>query len=101
MQKEKKQTEKSLEDALYDAILPVAQFPMFFHQQRMLLHEMYTAAVVNAPDDEIDNFTAKRLTPFYLALCQMFENFDQVDSLIHSNGSATVTAGMLNQGPHS
>ncbi|MBN8565238.1 MAG: hypothetical protein J0M25_00700 [Flavobacteriales bacterium] len=85
---------KELENQLSSCIEPVMMFPMFFHQQRMMLHEMFTAAVANAPDDEIDNFTAKKLTPFYLSLIQMFENFERNDFVMHTNASAVVTNSM-------
>lgn len=92
---EKKPEEVSLEAQLIIAIDPVMMFPMFFHQQRMMLHEMFTAAVANAPDDELDNFTAKKLTPFYLSLCQLFENFERNDFMVHTNASAVVTNSMM------
>jgi hypothetical protein len=40
----------------------------------MALHEMYALAVSNVPEDETDNFTAKKLKPTYLALCDLMEN---------------------------
>ena len=65
------------------AILPIVECGVNFKDQRMLLHEMFTSSVANAPDDEIENFTAKRLTPFYLAMCSLLENIDTIDD-IHS-----------------
>jgi hypothetical protein len=34
------------------------------------LHEMFALAMSNIPENETDNFTAKKLAPAYLALCQ-------------------------------
>ena len=51
-----------------------------FSSQRMLLHKMFTLAVCAAPDDELDNFTARELTPFYLALCETLENLEKLNS---------------------
>jgi hypothetical protein len=50
----------------------------------MLLHEMFASTVANAPDDESDNWTARRITPFYLALCQLLENLDEIPE-VHSD----------------
>ena len=66
------------------AILPIVECGVNFRNQRMLLHEMFTSSVANAPDDEIENFTAKRLTPVYLALCNLLENLDSIEE-IHSD----------------
>ena len=41
---------------------------------------MFTSSVCNAPDNETDNFTAKEITPFYLALCETLENLDRLTS---------------------
>jgi hypothetical protein len=37
----------------------------------MALHEMFALAMSNIPENETDNFTAKKLAPAYLALCQL------------------------------
>jgi len=76
---EKKENPLTLEQA----ILPIVESGVNFRDQRMLLHEMFTSSVANAPDNEIENFTAKRLTPFYLAMCSLLENLDTIDD-IHS-----------------
>jgi hypothetical protein len=59
-----------------EAIEPLCSIS--FSDQRMLLHKMFTMAVCAAPDDELDNFTAKELTPFYLALCKTLENLEKL-----------------------
>ena len=47
-------------------------------EHRMALHEMFALAVANAPDDETDNFTARKLKPTYIALCLLMENIREV-----------------------
>lgn len=67
------------------AIDPLVECGINFKDQRLLLHEMFATAVSNAPDDETDNFTAKKLKPFYLALCEVLENLSYVPDLAHEN----------------
>ena len=57
-----------------EAVAPLLNGKIELHSARMLLSEMFTSAVSNAPDNEIDNFTAKQMTPVYLALMQTLEN---------------------------
>lgn len=61
------------------AIEPLLNLPQSFSNQRMLLHEMFTTSCCNASDDEIDNFTAKKLTPFYLAMLETLENLEKLN----------------------
>jgi hypothetical protein len=70
---------------LDQAIQPIVECKINFSNQRMLLHEMFAIAVSNAPDDELDNWTAKRITPFYLALCQLLENIDSIEDAHSTN----------------
>jgi len=81
MRNQENQNELTLEQA----ILPVVDCKINFRNQRKLLHEMFTLAVSNAPDDESDNWTAKQITPFYLALCQLLENLDDIDQVHADN----------------
>jgi hypothetical protein len=46
-------------------------------EQRMILHEMFAATVSNAPDNETDNFTAKRISPIYLSICKVLEKISK------------------------
>lgn len=78
---EKKEPPLSLDQA----VLPIIECGVNFRNQRMLLHEMFTSTVANAPDDEIENFTAKRLTPFYLAMLNLLENLDSIDEIHAAN----------------
>lgn len=57
---------------------PLLMSSISFSQQRLLLHKMFTAAVCNAPENETDNFTAKELAPFYLAMCETLENLENL-----------------------
>lgn len=61
-----------------EAIEPLILCSIPFSDQRRFLHEMFTQTVCNAPDDEIDNFTARQLSPFYLALLQTLENLENL-----------------------
>lgn len=58
-----------------DKILsPVLTCECSLKELRTTLREMFVLAVANAPENEIDNFTAKRLSPTYLALAELLEN---------------------------
>lgn len=62
-----------------DQILrPLTDCECSLRAQRMALHQMFAAAVANAPENETDNFTAKRLKPTYLALCELLENVQEL-----------------------
>lgn len=58
-------------------IAPMIDCECSLREQRMALHEMYALAVANAPENETDNFTAKKLAPTYLALCNLLENIQE------------------------
>lgn len=81
MQKNENNTVLTLEQALE----PIVKLQLNFREQRMLLHEMFTSTVANAPEDEMENYTANRLKDFYLALCLTFENLDSIDEIHHEN----------------
>ena len=55
-------------------IRPVTESELSLGRQRLCLNEMFAAAVSNAPDNELENFTAKRLAPAFLAISQLLEN---------------------------
>jgi len=73
------------EITLDQAIQPIVECKINFSNQRMLLNEMFASTVSNAPDDECDNWTAKRITPFYLAMCQLLENLDTIGEVHTDN----------------
>ena len=61
-----------------EAVGPLIRSSIPLSDQRMLLNEMFCQTLSNAPDDEIDNFTAKRMTPLFLALQQTLENLEKL-----------------------
>lgn len=82
MQNQEKNTQVLTID---QAIAPIVQLGINFREQRKLFHQMFTISVANAPDDELDNWTAKQLSPFYLAMCELLENLDDVDDVHADN----------------
>lgn len=76
---------KKKEPTIDEAVKPLVQLGLTFKEQRMLLHEMFTTTVANAPDDEIENFTANRLKDFYLALCETLENLNLIGDIHADN----------------
>lgn len=81
-QGKKKQKEKI---TLEDAIKPVVNCAIPFWEQRLILSEMFATTVANAPDNETDNFSAKRIKPFFLGILEMLENFEKIDDIVISN----------------
>jgi hypothetical protein len=67
------------------AVEPLVLCKASFREQRFMLHEMFCCTVANAPHDESDNFTAKKLQPFYLALCEVLENLRHVPFIEEEN----------------
>jgi len=63
-----------MKNELSRIIAPVMECESSLREQRMALHEMFALAVTNIPDGEIENFTARKLKPTYLALCELLEN---------------------------
>lgn len=55
-------------------IAPLTESDLKLSDHRIVLNEMFAATVSNAPDDETDNFTAKRVTPVFMALSKLLEN---------------------------
>ena len=58
-------------------IRPLIECECSLREQRMALHEMFALAVSNIPDEETENFTAKKLKTTYLALCHLLENIHE------------------------
>lgn len=88
MQNQEKNTELTLEQA----IVPIVRCQINFRDQRLLFHKMFVLSVANAPDDELDNWTVKQLSPFYLAMCELLENLDtigevHVDNILNCMGN--------------
>lgn len=63
---------------LHRIISPLIDSEIPLREQRTILREMFVLAVANAPDNETDNFTAKRLSPVYLALSELLENVQEM-----------------------
>lgn len=62
-----------------DKILsPVLTSEFSVKELKTVLREMFVLAVTNAPENEIDNFTAKRMSPTYLALAELLENVQEM-----------------------
>lgn len=80
-QGKKKQPQITIEDA----IKPVVNCAIPFWEQRLILSEMFATTIANAPDDETDNFSAKRIKPFFLGMIEMLENFDKIDQIAMNN----------------
>lgn len=68
-----------------EAIEPIVRRGIAFSEQRLLLNTMFATTVANAPDDESDNFTARRLQPFYLALSELLENLENIEDVNEGN----------------
>jgi hypothetical protein len=66
-----------MNEKLNRIIAPMIECECSLREHRMALHEMYALAVANAPENETDNFTAKKLAPTYLALCNLLENIQE------------------------
>lgn len=69
--------EKKASISVEEVIEPLLNCSIPFSRQRLLLNQMFAASVANAPDDEIDNFTAKQFSPFFLALSETLENLEK------------------------
>lgn len=65
--------------ALQDAVSPVLDSGHSLKEMRIILSEMYSNSVSNAPSDELDNFTAKRQTVVFLALQKFLELLQEPD----------------------
>lgn len=57
-----------------EVLEPLLMCSIPLSEQRLRLSQMFALAVSNAPDNETDNFTAKNLTPVFLALLETLEN---------------------------
>lgn len=64
---------------LQNVVSPVLHNALTLKEQRLILNEMFALAVSNIPDNETENFTAKKLTPVFLALSELLENAQDLD----------------------
>ena len=68
-----------MNENLKGALAPIMECELSLSQQRMVLHEMFALAMANIPENETENFTAKKIYPAYLAFCQFLENVSSLD----------------------
>ncbi|MBC7847268.1 MAG: hypothetical protein H7Y10_12325 [Flavobacterium sp.] len=66
-----------MKNDLPSIVRPLIECESSLKEHKMALHEMFALAVTNAPDNETDNFTARKLKPTYLALCEFLENLQE------------------------
>lgn len=66
-----------MKNDLPQIIRPLIESSSSLREHRMALHEMFALAVSNIPENETENFTARKLTPTYLVLCEFFENLQE------------------------
>lgn len=66
-----------MRDQLSEAIRPITESPLSLSEQRQILNKMYALAMSNIPDNETDNFTARMISPVYLALAEMLEKLPE------------------------
>lgn len=57
-----------------EVLEPLLMCSIPLSEQRLRLSQMFALAVSNSPDNETENFTAKNLTPVFLALLETLEN---------------------------
>lgn len=79
----KKQVEQQEKDlifykSVYEAVEPLLFSGVPLLQQKMVLDTMFAATVASAPDNEIDNFTAKETSPVFLALGEVLLKMYQI-----------------------
>lgn len=67
-----------MEETLQKMIRPVTECQMPLRKQKRILREMFAAAVSNTPEGDMDNFTAKRYAPVFLALAHLLDNVGKV-----------------------
>ncbi|WP_417365883.1 hypothetical protein [Flavobacterium beibuense] len=66
-----------LHDDLMSIVEPLISSGVSLTDFQLILSEMYSNSVSNAPADETDNFTAKRQTPVFLALIEFIGNLQK------------------------
>lgn len=68
-----------MNEKLRNVIRPILENQISLKDQRLILNQMFALAVTNIPENEIDNFTAKRMTPVFLALSELLESASEID----------------------
>lgn len=67
-----------MNEKLHNVIRPVLENQLSLKEQRLILNQMFAMAVSNAPENETDNFTAKKMTPVFLALSELLESASDI-----------------------
>nr|WP_315245184.1 hypothetical protein [uncultured Flavobacterium sp.] len=68
-----------MNENLLTLIRPITENPLSLKEQRLILNQMFALAVSNIPDNETDNFTAKKMMPVFLSLSEFLENVSQIE----------------------
>jgi len=68
-----------MSEKIQNIISPILESHLTLKEQRMILNQMFALAVSNIPDNETENFTAKKMMPVFLALNEVLENASQLD----------------------
>lgn len=76
---------KTIIATVEQAITPVVNCQITFSEQRLILNEMFSMALCNAPENETENFSAKRFSPFFMAISEMLENLDKIPQIAMDN----------------
>jgi hypothetical protein len=66
---------------LESAIHPLLMAGPNLLDQMGMLNEMFVATVANAADTELDNFTARRFSPFFLAMNETLTNLYRIPDI--------------------
>jgi len=68
-----------MNEKIQNIIRPITENQLSLSEQRLILNQMFALAVSNIPENETENFTAKKLMPVFLALSELLENASQLD----------------------
>jgi hypothetical protein len=68
-----------MNEKIQNIIRPITESQLSLSEQRLILNQMFALAVSNIPDNETENFTAKKMSPVFLALSEFLENLSQLD----------------------
>ncbi|MEZ0182663.1 hypothetical protein AB9T89_10485 [Flavobacterium oncorhynchi] len=63
---------------LQNVLRPVLESQLPLKEQKLILNEMFVLAISNAPENETDNFTAKKMAPVFLALSELLEQASEI-----------------------
>lgn len=64
---------------LRNVLRPVLENQLPLKEQKLILNEMFALAVSNVPENETDNFTAKKMVPVFLALSELLEHASEIN----------------------